>query len=392
MKKKILLLGSDGYIGWALLQRLIEEEHEIHCVDNRFRDKTVRLEMESFSATPNPSISQKYIWLEGFKNVSWYEFDCVKNISGLKQLFKKEKFDTIVNLAHQPSGPYSQKSLETSKFTLCNNILGANQILWLMKEYCPNAHYITIGSTGEYSHNLDIPIEEGYFNIEGASDKSIFPRRTNSIYHASKIANTYITDTLSRMWGLKTTDIMQAVVFGAYTNEIEKSKMYTRLDTDAAFGTVCNKFMVQAILGMDLTVYGWGEHKRGFIALNDSIQALMIAINNDSNKDFPSDYSPRVWNQLSFWTSMNDLAYTVKRIAMKEFNINVGVEHIENPRHEITEAPKHYSYKTDILDSYGYKPTRTLEEELIYTMKILHTYRDRLEGLRNNFTNHIRFK
>lgn len=89
---------------------------------------------------------------------------------------------------------------------------------------------------------------------------------------------------------------------------------------------------------------------------------------------------------------MNDLAYTVKRIAMKEFNINVNVEHIENPRHEITEAPKHYSYKTDILQSYGYEPTRTLEQELAYTMRILYNNKTYLKGLENNFKNHIRFK
>jgi len=392
MKKKILLLGSDGYIGWALLQRLVKEKYEVYCVDARFRNNIVSKEMGSYSATPNPSIFQKYEWLERQKNVSWYEFDCVKNFDALKQLFRQCTFDTIVNLAHQPSGPYSQKSLENANFTLSNNIIGTNQILWLIKEYCPNAHYITIGSTGEYSHNLDIPIEEGYFSMDGASDMSIFPRRTNSIYHASKISNTYITDTLSRMWGIKSTDIMQAVVFGSYTDEISKSKLYTRLDTDAAFGTVCNKFMVQAILGMDLTVYGMGEHKRGFITLNDSIQALMIAIKNDSKEDFHYDYSPRVWNQLSFWISMNDLASIVKRKAMEMFNIDVKIEHIENPRHEITEAPKHYSYKTDILESYGYEPTRNLEEELAYTMGVLYKNKESLEGLKQNFKNHIRFK
>jgi nucleoside-diphosphate-sugar epimerase len=160
---------------------------------------------------------------------------------------------------------------------------------------------------------------------------------------------------------------MQAVVFGSYTDEIDFTKNYTRMDTDAAFGTVCNKFMTQAILGMDLTVYGWGEHKRGFIALNDSIQALEIAINNDVDQ-FYSDYSPRVWNQLSFWCSMNELAEMIRIIAYREYNIKVGINHIESPRHEITEAPKHYSYKTDILQDLGYYPTRSLEEELEYSM------------------------
>ena len=263
-------------------------------MDSGFREKTVRLEMESRSALPESSLSSKLEWVFKYPNVSWFEMDFFKEHTAFKELFKENKFDTIINLAHQPSGPYSQKNYCTSEFTLSNNILGTNRIMWLIKEFCPNAHYITIGSTGEYSHNLDVPIEEGYFTLDGATDKSIFPRRTNSLYHSSKIANTYIVDTLSRMWSIKSTDIMQAVVFGAYTDDIDKSKLYTRLDTDAAFGTVCNKFMVQAILGMDLTVYGYGEHKRGFIALNDSIQALMIAIENDKREDFYEDFSPRV--------------------------------------------------------------------------------------------------
>lgn len=392
MKKKILLLGAGGYIGWALTQRLATLGHDVVCIDNGFREKVVRLEMESKSALPEIHPSKKLEWLCFYPNVSWFEMDFLKEATAFKELFEDNKFDTIVNLAHQPSGPYSQKSHCTSEFTLTNNILGTNRIFWLIKEHCPNAHYITIGSTGEYSHNLDVPIEEGYFTLDGATDKSIFPRRTNSLYHASKIANTYIVDTLSRMWSIKSTDIMQAVVFGAYTKEIDENGLYTRLDTDDAFGTVCNKFMVQAILGMDLTAYGQGEHKRGFIALNDSIQALMIAIENDKETDFYEDFSPRVWNQLSFWISINELAEKVRNIASKEFNINVGIEHIDNPRHEITSAPSHYSYKTDILKSYGYKPTRTLEDELVYTMKKLYENRDNLHCIYNNFKNHIRFK
>lgn len=394
--KTILVLGANGYIGWALVQRLALKypNYTLVCVDNYSREKIVESEMDSFSATPIRRKSARLEWLNSFfKNVFWYEFDYVRDFSATVELFSNYKFDTIVNLAHQPSGPYSQKSLYHSEYTLTNNVLGTNKILWLIKDKCPDAHYITIGSTGEYSHNLDVPIEEGYFTLPGATDKSIFPRRTNSIYHTSKIASTYITDTLSRMWNIKSTDIMQAVVFGAYTNEIDITKNYTRMDTDAAFGTVCNKFIVQAVLGQDLTVYGEGNHKRGFIALNDSIQALEIAIERDSLEDgFYEDYSPRVWNQLSYWYSMNELASIVRRIALKNFNIKVNIEHIENPRHENTESPKHYSYKMDTLESLGYIPTRTLEEEIAYTMDVVFQNRTILNSLKKNFKNHIRFK
>lgn len=158
--KKILLLGSDGYIGWALLQRLANKGYNVVCVDSGFREKTVRLEMESRSALPESSLSSKLEWISKYPNISWFEMDFFKEQTAFKELFKENKFDIIINLAHQPSGPYSQKNYCTSEFTLSNNILGTNRIMWLIKEFCPDAHYITIGSTGEYSHNLDIPIKD----------------------------------------------------------------------------------------------------------------------------------------------------------------------------------------------------------------------------------------
>lgn len=390
--KNVLLIGFDGYIGWALLQRLVEGNYHITCIDNLIRRDLVH-DMHSNSALPIQPVYSRINWMTSmYSNVEFHIEDYLLDDHALDWIFNSKKFDTVINLAHQPSGPYSQKSYEAANFTLQNNILGTNKLLWLIKKHCPEAHYITIGSTGELDHTLDIPIEEGYFTLENASAKSIFPRRTNSIYHVSKIANTYLIDSLARMWNIKCTDIMQAVVFGSYTDEIDKSKNFTRLDCDTAFGTVCNRFMVQAVLGKDLTVYGMGEHNRGFIALNDSIQALMIAIENDSEEDFSSDYSPRVWNQLSFWTSINELAYAVRRIALKEFNINVNIVHVNNPRHEKTEAPRHYSYKTDILNSYGYIPSRSLEEELVYTMKLLFENRFSLGNLKHTLNSQIRFK
>lgn len=388
MKRKILLLGSSGYIGWAVLQRLAKnKDNFIVCVDNHSREKNVEL-MKSFSAI-NISDFQRECWIIEHPNILSYRFDYTGY--ALDPLFKEYCFDTVINLAHQPSGPYSQISSLHAEDTLKNNILGTNKLLWLIKENCPDAHYITIGSTGEYSHTLGIPIEEGYFTMNGSSEMSIFPRRTNSLYHASKIASTYITDALSRMWNIKSTDIMQAIVFGSYTDEINESKLYTRFDTDEAFGTVCNRFMLQAILGEDLTVYGEGNHKRGFIALNDSVQALMIAVENDKREDFYSDFSPRVWNQLSFWISINELAEAVKFIASRDFNIKININHIETPRYENTKHPKHYSYKKSILESYGYEPTRSLEQELKYSMTLLKLNLHKIKKLKHNFDTNIKF-
>ena len=391
--KTVLLLGYQGYIGWGLIQRLIKENYKIVAVDNSLRKDAVEKEMTSYSATPISSVQDRDKFLNKLSGkVHTYHFDYVLDEESFENLFKSYSFDTIVNLAHIPSAGYSQISKDTANYTLANNYLGTNVILWNIRKYCPEAQYITIGSTGEFDHNLDIPIEEGYFTLPGASKDSIFPRRTNSIYHCSKIASTYLIDTLARMWKIKCTDIQQAVVFGAFTDEIDISKEYSRFDTDDCFGTVCNRFCLQAVLGQDLLVYGKGEHNRGFLTLNDSIQALMIAIKNDTEKDFKEDFSPRVWNQLSFWTSINDLATKVQEIAKEKFDIEVGIEHIPTPRNEVTDKPKFYSYETKILESYGYSPTRTLEEEIEYVLNILVENKENLIGLRKNTKNLIEFK
>lgn len=182
----------------------------------------------------------------------------------------------------------------------------------------------------------------------------------------SKVASTYIIDYLTRLWKLRATDIQQSVVFGMYTDDIDQSKVYSRLDSDDAFSTCINKFTVQAKIEAPLTVYGEGKHQRGFLSLNDSIQALMIAIEN-----IPDPGRVRVWNQLSEWCSINHIAELVKKIGSKK-GLNVEIEHIPSPRNEYT-GEHYYHYKTDILKSLGYKPTRTMEQEIEYTMDLIDT-------------------
>lgn len=199
----------------------------------------------------------------------------------------------------------------------------------------------------------------------------------------SKTASTYLIDYLARAWQLRCTDVQQSVVFGSYTDEIDKHKIYTRLDSDEAFGTVINRFIVQALLGEPLTIYGEGEHKRGFIALNDSIQALMIALENPAKVGHV-----QVWNQLSEWHSMNAIAEWIKYVGNK-MGIKVKTKHIPTPRMEHT-GGHYYYYVTKKLRSLGYKPTRTIEQEIEYTMKVLEN--QDLNALRNVVIPEINFR
>jgi len=363
----VLIIGSDGYIGNALIQRLLKLKYNVIGIDNLSRRvNVIKCGSESAIKILEPLEKIKKL-KEEFGNHLFYTIDIAKDTDRITALIKDNKPETIINLAHMPSGPWSMINRDYSSFTLMNNIIGTNTILWAIKEHCPDCHYITIGSTGEYDHYSNIDIEEGYFSINHngrQSKEMIYPRRPGSVYHTSKVASTYLIDFFTRSWDLYTTDIMQSVVFGAYTDEIDNTKIYSRFDVDEAFGTVINRFICQAKSKVPLTIYGKGEHKRGFLSLNDSIQALMIAINNR-----PTKGKTRVWNQLSEWHSINSIASMVQQIGLK-LGYDVKTTKIKTPRNEITDD-HYYNYKTDILKSLGYKPTRTIKEEIEYCFKIV---------------------
>jgi len=366
MKDCIIIIGSDGYIGNALVQKLLSENKIVIGLDNFLRRIMVKdLKSKSAIAIDEPLDRIKKIKKLG--TFSFQSLDIAKDIEHTNKIIKKYKPDTIINLAHIASGPWSMIDEKHSSFTLMNNIIGTNTILWAIKEHCPDCHYITIGSTGEYDHYNNIDIEEGYFSIKHngrQSTEMLYPRRPGSIYHTSKVSSTYLIDFLTKTWNLYTTDIMQSIVFGAYTKEINQSKIYSRFDTDEAYGTVLNRFICQAISDIPLTIYGKGNHKRGFLSLNDCIQALMIAINNKPEKN-----RTRVWNQLSEWHSMNDIAKMVQSVG-KLSGYDVKIQHIKTPRNEITDD-HYYNYKTNILKSLGYKPTRTIKEEIKYCFDLV---------------------
>lgn len=374
MKKVIVLAGVDGYIGNALVQRLLFKGHRVIGIDNMLRRRWVRNYMDSFSAIEIYTMEEKEKLFKEIGDFEFHAFDVVNEVDALRKVIGQEKPDTIINLAHIPSGPFSQISFEAADLTLKNNYIGTNNFLWSIRELCPDAHYVTIGTTGEYDHYSNIDIEEGYIKINHngrESNEMIYPRRPGSIYHSSKTASTYLIDFLARTWGLRCTDVQQSVVFGAYTDEIDETKIYSRLDSDEAAGTVINRFVVQAVLGVPLTVYGEGKHQRGFLSLNDSVQAMEIAVNNPAEVG-----KTQVWNQLSEWHSMNDLAEVVKIICH-----DVSISHIPTPRNEHT-GEHYYKYITQKLSKLGYKPTRSIAEEVEYVYNLLLPRKNDLSGLR----------
>ena len=351
---KILVAGNRGYIGHALTKSLLNKGHEVIGIDNNARENNVQ-SLGSQSVTGENSIDHE--------NLKQLELDLVDHAK-VAEIFAHEKPDAVVNLAHCPSAPYSMISNSKANYALVNNIVGTNNLLWAIKEHTPDSQYVTIGSACEYNHYANIDIEEGYFTFTHNGRESaecIFPRRPGSIYHTSKVASTYLIDFLSRTWDLKTTDVMQGIVFGLYDGVNDN---YTRFDTDEAFGTVLNRFCLQAVLGQPLTIYGDGKHKRAFISLRDSVQALELAIEN-----VPPSGRPRVWNQLSEWHSMEDIANLVVEVGSR-IGINVEKSYIDTPRTESTQD-HYYNFVTENLKEVGFSPERNIREEIEFTMRVL---------------------
>ncbi len=369
--KTIFVIGSDGYIGHALTLKLLHEGHRVVGADD-FRRRDAVKEMGSFSAVNIQSPKDR---LEVFgDNFEFYNISMEKDYGELCDILTNYKPMAVVNLAQQPSAPYSHKSVNHARKTIIDNSAGTLNILWAMKECCQDTHLIQIGSMGEYDPTDSVRIPEGVFDF--GSGSAIYPRRPGSWYHASKVASTYYIDCACRWWGLKATDIMQGIVYGGWTPEIEETQSYTRLDSDEAFGTVVHRFVVQSLLGYPITIYGQGLHKRGFLSINDSVQCLTLAIENP-----PKDENYRTWNQLDVSYSINDIADVVIEISDR-YNIAVEKKYIKSPRAESIDD--HY-YRPIVkkLKDLGFKATRSLEDEISFLFSILVDNKDSIKDLSN---------
>ena len=382
---KVIIMGMDGYLGWPLAMYLSQRGHEVCGVDNLSRRKNVK-EVGSLSATPIRPMEKRiktYERLTG-REIEFYEGDLVHH-DFTELVIKKEKPDTIVHLGEIPSAPFSMIDLEHCNYTMKNNILGTTNILFAMHKHAPDCHLLKLGTMGEYgTPNIDIP--EGWFEIEyrGRKDKIPFPRQAGSWYHQTKVHDSHNIIFACKIWGLRSTDIMQGVVHGIVTDDMVDDDLLTRFDFDEVWGTALNRFCAQAIIGHELTLYGKGGQTRGYIALRDSMQCLTLATENP-----PDECEYRVFNQFDETYSVNDLAEHVVKVS-GELGLDAKVWNIENPR---IEAEEHY-YNPDHENLYklGFKPTHTLDQELKITISKLMEYKDRIEAKRNRIKPTIYWK
>ncbi|EZQ10856.1 NAD-dependent dehydratase [Candidatus Acidianus copahuensis] len=370
---KVLVLGADGYLGWPLSLRLAIKGHEVMGIDNLATRRAVE-EIGSNSAFPLPSPQERVKEAKRILGVNIdFSIGDITNKEFLREAIKSYKPDAVVHFAEQRSAPYSMKDLDHAVYTVRNNLESTLNLIYLVKDIDPSIHILKMGTMGEYgTPNFDIP-ESPFVDaiVNGKNDKIFTPRWGGSVYHMSKIFDSYFLAYFNRIFNLTITDIMQGPVYGTRTSEIVEESLRTRFDFDETWGTVVNRFCVEAILGIPLTPYGKGGQTRGFLSLEDSINALTLLLENPPKRE---EY--RVVNQFMEIYSINEIAEIVKR-AGEDLGLDVTINHVENPR---VEAEEHYyNPERKVLPALGYKPKKNLAEEVKIMIEDLIPYKERLE-------------
>jgi len=359
---RILILGGDGYLGWPTSMHFSRRGHEVHAVDNYLR-RRAHAEAGTDSLTPIPESlpARATAWRDvtgleiGVTEGDLMDWDVLERVVGE---FRPE---AIVHYGEMPSAPYSMIDREHAAFTQTNNVVGTLNVLFAMAELAPQAHLVKLGTMGEYG-TPNIDIEEGFITIDhnGRSDTLPFPKMPGSFYHLTKVHDSHNIHFACRVWGLRSTDLNQGVVYGIETEETALDpRLATRFDYDEVFGTALNRFCLQAVIGHPLTVYGRGGQTRGYLNIVDTLRCVELAVLNPPE---PGEY--RVFNQFTEQFSILDLARQVHE-AGTAYGLPVEVRHLENPR---VEAEEHYynATHTKLLD-LGLEP-HLLSETLIESM------------------------
>jgi len=355
---RVLILGGDGYLGWPTAMHLSAQGHEVAVVDNYLRRNLMRNEdVEPLYEVPNLHERVRRWKDVSGKDIEVYIGD-LNSWDFISHVFKEANPEAIVHYAEQPSAPYSMLNRNAATLTLNNNIGVTANVIFSVREFCPDAHIIKLGTMGEYG-TPNIDIEEGWIEIKhkGRSDRFLYPRQAGSLYHTTKVMDTDLLWFYVRTWGLKVTDLMQGPVYGIHTEEsADDEGLLTFFSYDELFGTVLNRFIVQAVAEYPLTVYGRGGQTRGFLNIKDTLACVRLSLEN-----VPEPGELRIFNQFTETFSVNDLAAKVQRVG-KHLGIQVTINNIDNPRKEKEEH--YYNPKHTGLIELGLNPHILTDEVL----------------------------
>jgi UDP-sulfoquinovose synthase len=374
---QILVLGGDGYLGWPTALHLSNLGHDVAVNDN-FARRGYDEEMGVESLVPIATLEERVAaWKEvSGKTIKPYVGDLC-DADFVHQMVRDFRPETIVHFGEQRAAPYSMISQKHAVYTHTNNVVGNLNVMYAIADFDRDIHLVKLGTMGEYGQpNIDI--EEGWIEIEhkGRKDRMIYPKRPGSFYHCTKVHDSTNIEFGCRIWGLRATDLNQGVVYGAETEQTKlDSRLATRFDYDAVFGTVLNRMIIQAVLGHPLTVYGNGSQTRGMINIVDTVECIRLASENPADRgEF------RVFNQMTESMSINQIAETVAEAYGRWSGSNgsgVTIEHVENPRVEIYDH--YYAVVHTALENLGLKPTLLSTTLIDHLFDVVDQYRDRVD-------------
>ena len=374
---KVAILGGDGFCGWPASLYLSDQGHDVIIVDNLSR-RAIDEELGAESLTPIVSIEERLAaWTEvSGKTIGFRNLDVAQDYEGLLEFLNTERPDAVVHFAEQRAAPYSMKSSRTKRYTVDNNINATHNLLAAIVESEQDIHVAHLGTMGVYGYGTaGMKIPEGYLDVQvdtGEGDvvkqQILYPSNPGSVYHMTKVLDQHLFAYYAKNDELRITDLHQGIIWGTHTEQTQKDeRLINRFDYDGDYGTVLNRFLIQAGIGYPLTVHGTGGQTRAFIHIRDMVRCIELALNN------PPERGERVKiiNQMTETHRVRDLAELVAKISGAE------VAYVPNPRKESAENELHVT--NDTFLELGLQPT-TLSEGLLHEVEeVARKYAERVD-------------
>jgi UDP-sulfoquinovose synthase len=373
--KNILVLGGDGFLGWPLSLNLAKSGNFVTIADN-FMRRTIDMELGAESIIPIASIQNR---LKAARealdvNINFEYVDIISEFDKLKNIIIKNKIDTIVHFAEIKSAPYSMLNSDKSRSTVNGNVTATHNILAAIVDVNPDIHLVHMGTMGVYGYS-DVfgEIPEGYLDIKvkqtNSETKILFPTNPGSIYHMTKSLDQILFAFYNKTWGIRITDLHQGIVWGTSTKLTSLHPgLANRFDYDGEYGTVLNRFIVEAAAGQPISVYGTGGQARAFIHIEDSVECVRLAIENPPQ----SSENVRIFNQVAEVKKVIDLAKLVSN------HTGANIEYLSNPRKE--SAENELLVKNDGLKSLGFEPTLLSDKLLDDIISLAKLYSDSINA------------